>query len=306
MSGVEGAVLGLPGLFLTGLRYFELIQFGCQFKKDFGASSLRLEAAHLHMTRWGEALGINVEPLDPTVLSQLSAYKPEEIKLAAALLSQIQDAFESAKRKSESFKGIVTLEDNADDVAVLDTNAEFEHVEYRFKKLSLTTRGFVKGYQKAKSVKDKTKERASWALYERSQFNQLVENVSAFIRELETLFAASQDSQKALCKSEVSKLDSEDLPLLLEVVGDDDVPLKEAIGTEAKARDLTFDHITVKGYARARFGHEYAPGERATGGGSHVYKNMKFGGNSVSHAGNAYGGPSIFQLPNTETNPEPG
>ncbi|TKA74406.1 hypothetical protein B0A49_03982 [Cryomyces minteri] len=218
MSGVEGAVLGLPGLFLTGLRYFELIQFGRQFKKDFGASSLRLEAAHLHMTRWGEALGINVEPLDPTVLSQLSAYKPEEIKLATALLNQIQDAFESAKRKSESFKGIVTLKGNADDVAVLDTNAEFEHVEYRFKKLSLTTRGFVKG-----------------PLQER-----------------------------------VSKLDSEDLPLLLEVVGDDDVPLKEAIATDAKARDLTFDHITVKGYARARFGHEYAPGERATGGGSHV------------------------------------
>ncbi|KAK5018276.1 hypothetical protein LTR39_001076, partial [Cryomyces antarcticus] len=124
-----------------------------------------------------------------------------------------------------------------------------------FKKLNLVTRGFIKRYQRAKSGKDKTKERASWALYERSQFIQLVKDISAFIGELEPLFPVSQDSQKALCKSEVSKLVSEDLPLLLDVVGDYNVPLKEDIATEAKAWDLTFDHITVKGHAGARFGH---------------------------------------------------
>lgn len=242
-------------------------------------------------------MGIDAEPLDPKIQSQLSLYPPEEIETATELLRQINQAFQTAQESSESFKKRNIRKGKPEEAVALDIDAELEQAERRLKILHLSSRKIAQQYQKATGLKDKARDRVVWALYERSHFNHLVETISSLVMELEELFPATCERQKELCRHEVSEFDSESLPLLLDVVGNDDMLLKEAVTTEVKARGMTFERITVKEHARTRFGHEYAAGETTSGGTDHVYKDMVFGGDSISHAGNAYGVLSVFTTP---------
>ncbi|KAL2215088.1 hypothetical protein M432DRAFT_157467 [Thermoascus aurantiacus ATCC 26904] len=101
MTDVAGLALALPGLFVSAVQYFEWIQFGRHFESDFAFSLVRLEAARLHMMRWGMSIGIGVEPFDPEELSGLPA---DEVKTATEILHQIKRTFEAARETSESFK----------------------------------------------------------------------------------------------------------------------------------------------------------------------------------------------------------
>lgn len=77
------------------------IQFGRHFESDFAFSLVRLEAARLHMMRWGVSIGIGVEPFDPEELAGLPA---DDVETATEILHQIKRTFEAARETSESFK----------------------------------------------------------------------------------------------------------------------------------------------------------------------------------------------------------
>lgn len=294
MTDVAGFALGLPGLFISAVQYFEWIRFGRQFENDFGACLVRLEAAHLHMIRWGASMGIDGDPstFDPRSLSHLPA---DEIETAMDILHEINRTFEMARETSESFnrrqrrKGITNSEK-----MMLDTETELERAESRFKTLHRTSRKIAEKYEKAMHLKDKARDRVVWALYERNHFNHLIDTVSTLVRDLEELFPGHRERQRELCRREVSEFDPKSLMLLMNVAGTDDELLKEAITTESRARGLTFQDITVQENARIRLGNEYAAGATISGGHGHTYTNLVSGGHSVSHVGNSYGAPSVF------------
>jgi hypothetical protein len=121
----------------------------------------------------------------------------------------------------------------------------------------------------------------------------LIETISSLIKELEDLFPSTRAREKELCQHEITQFESSSLPRHWRK----DPLLREAITTEAKARGMTFEGVTVNDHARVRLGHEIAAGEKASGGTDHVYKQMVFSGDSISQAGNSYGGTSVFTSP---------
>jgi hypothetical protein len=125
------------------------VQFGRDFGKDFPVCLVRLEAARLRMIRWGVSMGIDVQPLDPQVQSQLAAYPPEEIETALDLLDQIQKTFQGAQSSSESFKKIKIRKGKSEEATALDTESELDKVDRRFKILHQSTHKIAQQYQKA-------------------------------------------------------------------------------------------------------------------------------------------------------------
>jgi Prion-inhibition and propagation len=51
-------VVGLAGLFSACMECFDYLQLGQAFGEDYGKCLLRLDAAKLRFSRWGEAMGI--------------------------------------------------------------------------------------------------------------------------------------------------------------------------------------------------------------------------------------------------------
>jgi len=174
----DGTVaLGLPGLFLVCVQYFELVQLGRSFKADFGSCAVRLKAAHLHLLRWGASADItDKEALE----AKLSKYGPSELETAKELLQSIHEQFDRAQKDSSGLKRRIARANTveaAKEVEELDVSEEIERAEPKW---SLTYKAMdevkVK-YSKLSAAIGDTKDRARWALYDRKHLTTLVDEV---------------------------------------------------------------------------------------------------------------------------------
>lgn len=57
-AGLTLGVVGLASLFSTCMECFDYIQLSRTFGKDYGKCLLRLHAAKLRFSRWGETTGV--------------------------------------------------------------------------------------------------------------------------------------------------------------------------------------------------------------------------------------------------------
>ena len=88
------------------MQCFDYIQLGRAFGEDYGKCLLRLDAAEVRFSRWGEAVGIAVTSHNkkPTVLS------PHEFQLTQSLLQQIQDSFDDTEKISKRYRKHTEME----------------------------------------------------------------------------------------------------------------------------------------------------------------------------------------------------
>ncbi|KAL9024100.1 MAG: hypothetical protein Q9196_006761, partial [Gyalolechia fulgens] len=231
-AGLVIGVAGIASAFTTCIDCFEYVQLGRQFGRDYGKCLLRLDAAKVRLSRWGEAMGLGP---NLSVKQQFST-SDENIGVGHSLLEQILESFEDAERVSERFKKHTSVKHISQDELVVcnpdsDLNSDFQ-------RLHLTMRQLASKRQNQTNVMKKAK----WALYEKKRFDTMIEDICGFINELVDLFPAVQEDQRELCKAEVSAISkTEDLVLLHEVAGKDDKMLAAEVEKQRDDRGHTFN-----------------------------------------------------------------
>ena len=228
-AGLTVGVIGLAGLFNNAVDCFDYVQIGRKFGKNFQISLLKLDAARLQLSRWGQSLGLGkslegVQTLDDTTLSA------EDVSQAERTLGQIQDLFADAEGISKRYQNQGWPEQN---LAIHDPSADLNPIPAS---LHQKMRELAIKRQNQTSLKKKAK----WALYEEKHFSRLIEDVTELVNSLVTLFPAAQPAQRNLCDIEVSEMDFEgSLPVLKEVAAGQDSNLEAALSRRAAAHQPT-------------------------------------------------------------------
>lgn len=101
---VEGTLaLSIPGLFLTCVQYFVLLQLGRNFEADFGSCHLQLRWIELRLQRWGRAAGITAETTEEDFLKEFEHnHDQNEVNLVFDTLEQIDVQLSRARQDSQS------------------------------------------------------------------------------------------------------------------------------------------------------------------------------------------------------------
>ena len=247
--GLGVGIAGLAGAFTACIDCFEYVQLGRQFGQDYGKCILKLDAARLRISRWGVAMGLGPEP---HARPEISASDEE---LAQSLLEQIQQSFEDAERISERFKKHTsTRNPDSDDLLVYNSTSD---VDPEYKRLHLTMRELALKRQKGTSIRKKT----AWALYEKKRFTGIIEDVVGFTDELLSLFPATQDDQRELCKTELSAIDkSQDLALVRDAACREDQMLSAEITKELEKRGHSVTDWRADGSSKMWIGDKNAFG----------------------------------------------
>lgn len=219
-AGLAVGVLALAGLFNNAVDCFEYVQIGRGFGKNFQTSLLRLDVARLQLSRWGQSVGLeasiaNLKSLEQTTLT------PENTQQAEELLGQIVELFEDAEGISARYKQRARTNDQT--LALYDATTDLDPIpaslHQKMRELSVRRQGHTGLRQKAK-----------WALYGEKQFLRLIEDITALVQSLITVFPAQEVAQRSLCEVEISELsDKDSLPLLKEVAAGQDSFLNDAI-----------------------------------------------------------------------------
>nr|OQO26703.1 hypothetical protein B0A51_06670 [Rachicladosporium sp. CCFEE 5018] len=285
--------LSVPGLFLTCVNYFELIQLGRNFKSDYATCAIRLEAAHIHLLRWGKAVDItNTEALQ----AKLAAYTEEDVDFAKDLLEEIKEKFERAEKDSGSFKKRAARNASAStetDTEVLDPSAELQLASKEHITASKALTKIKHGYTEALNVVSGAHNRTRWALYQKKNLKALVDEVSGLVTELEKLFPdidpEMTQREDQLARDEVATLDKTTLELLPALLENTDPCFTAAVKSVEKLRGLDIRDVSIDGDGIVHMGNKYAPNQPHDGGSSISIGSLSVKGSANSHIGHSFG-----------------
>ncbi|KAJ8109344.1 hypothetical protein OPT61_g7524 [Boeremia exigua] len=232
----SSVVLGLPGLFVSCVECFEIIQYGRNLESERDHFVLRLHYIGLKLSRWGASKGLvgagNAEtsPIDPAL---------EECR---ACLESIMSRFADAQKKSRNFELKAEKKGNAleaEEMMMLES--ESPHREQAFRK---TTRTLMNKY--ATKYRNGVK-RAEWALYERKVLENLVISLRADVDDLVELFPERiAIPERTLIEVEVEEIEDDVLPVLQRI---NDIDIKDEAVNEAVSAEIS---------KRERQGHRFA------------------------------------------------
>ena len=179
--GFAIGVVGLAGLFSTCMECFDYIQLGRAFGSDYGKCLLRLDAAKVRFSRWGEATGI-VPTTQAAGQLQLS---DQEYRLAESLLRQIHDLFDDSQSACARYQKHARLSSSTSDALVVyDDQQDLNSQDL---KLHSHLRAIALRRQKSTSLDKK----ARWALYEKKKFDNIISEIAEFADRLVNLFPPS-------------------------------------------------------------------------------------------------------------------
>lgn len=292
MAEAAGLAFAIPGLFTTGVQCFEWVQLAREFEKDYATSCVQLQLAQLRLLRWGEAVGLRYNcPSSSGHAGSISSFEIDELKIIWETLSQIKQDFARAENITARSRPRMSNLAQTRDFHAVEFPQRTDTFDRSHRVLRNLTHTAISKYKGLASVGHDIAGRTSWVLYRRDHFNSLISSVTMLVRDLEELFPAVRVRELKLGRQEVANAIPEDLPLLLDAVGDQDDILKEAIGAEVEVQVLTFDRITIEDDAKTHLGQIFH--ERVVEKSGSKYTNMVIGGRSVSHLGNIYRGSGV-------------
>lgn len=220
-------VVGLASLFSTCMECFDYIQLGRAFGKDYGKCLLRLDAAKLRFSRWGEAMGIALSSQTRGTI----VVPDKDFQVAQSLLQQIVESFEDAEKVSKRYQRHTELESPTSDV--LTVYDERTGLCRRDLNLHSQLRAMASGRQISTGLVQKTR----WALYEKRKFDTMISEITEFVGKLVDLFPIAKESQIPLCEVELLAIeDAQDLATLKTLAGPDDDVLDQSVEAELKRR----------------------------------------------------------------------
>lgn len=225
-SIVIGAI-GLTSVFSTCVECFDYIQLGRSFGGDYGKCVLRLDAAKVRLSRWGESLGIAAHSQGVTGV----VISSRDFGIAQNLLQQIIDTFEDTEKISQRYERYTKMQGHmGDNLAVFTEQTDLNERDSR---LHTHLRAIARQRQDSTSLLNK----ARWALYEKRKFDQLIAEITEFVDKLVALFPTIEATQVQLCQREISQItDAEELASLQIVAAADDGILQGSIEAEQARR----------------------------------------------------------------------
>ena len=236
-AGLAVGIVALAGLFNNTVECFDFVQLGRAFGKDFQTSQLKLDSARLRLSRWGKSLSLDEDI--PNALSLQGRVGSEmNVKHAEALLGQIIELFAEAEGVSNRYKG--RMEPQNGSLMVYDLQHDMDPA---MAKLHEKMRQLAIERQNRSGIRQK----ARWALYQEKQFRRLIEDITELVDALETLFPATQQTQRELCDIEVSTIrENQDISPLREIAAAQDKLLEQAIDKAVKNAGQSY-HIVFSG-----------------------------------------------------------
>jgi hypothetical protein len=255
-AGLTIGVVGLASLFSTCMECFDYIQLGRTFGKDYGKCLLRLDAAKLRFSRWGEATGI---ASTSQVNDRLAVSEPD-FRLAESLLQQIQDSFEDTEKISRRYqKHAVLNSPTSDALVVYDEKIDLSPQDLQ---IHSQLRAIASRRQKTTGLVQKTR----WALYEKKKLDAMISDITEFIDKLVDLFPDAKESQTPLCENELSSIgDAEDLTKLKDIAGADDRVLQSCAEAELVRRGHIVKNWKAEDHADVWVGDENGVGVESKG-----------------------------------------
>ena len=170
--GIAAGAVGIAAAFTACVDCFGYVQLGRHFGRDFQTDVLALNCTRLRLTRWGQAVNIYDDPK----LGRPDA-NPAEIQAAKDTLHHILQLFADTEKISKKYKLSAKPGDDLSTLSTDDMDPAAMALSNKMKKLAIRR-------QKGSSVL-KT---ASWALYHRSEFKELIQNITSLIDNIEDLF----------------------------------------------------------------------------------------------------------------------
>ncbi|KAK0384518.1 hypothetical protein NLU13_8604 [Sarocladium strictum] len=190
--GVITGALSVAALFNNCVECFEYIQLGRSFGRDYQTCQLRLDAARLRLSRWGEAVNVNH--------SDRFAAPPgdddREAAMAIAYFEEIQHLIQGVQRSAKRYQ----LADPSRNTS-LATPEDMTAVGNRVHNCATET---ARHRQKKAGILKKM----SWALYDGKEFGQMITTIVALLDELEQLFPIAP-AYSRLADLEIAKVDDE-------------------------------------------------------------------------------------------------
>ncbi|KAF9883331.1 hypothetical protein FE257_003749 [Aspergillus nanangensis] len=225
------ALAQIPAIFTSCVDCYQYIQFGREFERDFGLTLCKLEASALRLTRWGTAMGID----GPDSQLRADRYGEEEIKSAYHWLQQIRLAFDTAREASARLEKAAAKQEKS---RVLDTNTELVNAGDSLKALQSTMRRIIDG-----RLKPRKRDRVTWALYGRTNYENLVEKISELVNNLVELFPSMAPAEGLLCRNEVEEMSLDSLKLFENIIDEKDKVLKNIYQIELERRIIRVGEV---------------------------------------------------------------
>ncbi|KAK0762653.1 hypothetical protein N5P37_005471 [Trichoderma harzianum] len=229
--GIATGALSVAALFNNCVATFEYIQLGRHFGEDFQRYQLKLDVAKTRLRRWGEAVGVNTD-----IRFASAAPSDKAVKDALGILEDIADCFESAQKKSRRYaeradKKELTIHNNNDMSPI-------------FQRLHKRSQDIARQRQKGISIVKK----AAWPLYDIKSLENIVNQISSWVDELEKLFSIEASCQKSI-EIEIEEVHDElSLKALKDAARDIDPALEHAVERKVEsiegknsARDITME-----------------------------------------------------------------
>ncbi|KAL6789028.1 prion-inhibition and propagation domain-containing protein [Trichoderma sp. SZMC 28012] len=210
--GIATGALSVAGLFNNCVETFEYIQLGRHFGEDYQRYQLKLDVAQTRLGRWGEAVGVNND-----VRFASASPSDKAVKDALAILEDIADCFEAARKKSKRYA------DRAEKKEIMVHHNK--DMNLMFQKLHKRSRDIARRRQKGISIVKK----ATWALYDKKSLENIVSQISSWVEELEKLFPIETTLQKSV-EVEIAEVNDEpSLKTLKDAARDIDPALEHAV-----------------------------------------------------------------------------
>ncbi len=281
--GIVSGAVGIVSIFSSCVECFDYVQTGRRFGKDFQADLLTLSLLKLRISRWGEAVQIYDDP---------KLGRPEatdaDVQLAKNTLLQILVLFEDSSKISNRYRLEAA---QGEDLTPL-TRGEMDP---RFAAMDNKMKALVERRQKSTGFR----KLASWALYHRDRYDDLVEGITKLVDNLEQAFPAPEKAS-ALAKTDAEQIsagppaEQKDTLELLRVLAAkvDGVVGAKAVETAA-SRGISIGSVDVMDKARLRSGDFVSPAWKGEtnlpqSGSTVAVGSLHAGGESRVMAGNTY------------------
>jgi ubiquitin-protein ligase len=188
-------VLSLPGIFMSCVQCFELIQRGRNFERDLLVLTTKFSNQQLRFTKWGEACGFG------------SASGYHQGLDAPALKINIERTLESIKLLLDSGVVVTRTYQGLPDDAVVRPQAV--HARWSWTAI----RSQIRSSRASRSTKNATR----WALSDKTKLDEIVRHLHDLIGDLEVITAdlGVPERQRYLVQYEIQSIsDTETLELL--------------------------------------------------------------------------------------------
>ncbi|KAI1737227.1 small s protein [Xylaria scruposa] len=268
---IAAGAISIAATFTACIDCFNYVQLGRHFGRDYQTCVLLLGGEKMRLARWGNAVHVDKDPM----LSKPNAML-EETQMAKRTLLQILMLFTDTEKISKKHK--LSTKAGAD-LPIINTTNELDLAiaaySNEMKEMS------VKRQQTSSFLR-----RTSWAIYHKSEFEELITNISKLIDNLEMLFPIPK-TQIEPTRDQIARQSFQSL-------GNASCDVDSTV--RAASMGAIFGHhysnIAVDG--KAQVGDTFSDDWQGAHGMSHRYHGVLVGKSGKALVGNKYGGKSFW------------